>query len=93
MTLYQKIKLEIIGYPVNFKFPLLHDLAQAFDPFVGVCTVPLAARKLDRQFIGIDLKPEYLDMGIKRLYLAERNISRASDKEYKEILKQGEIFK
>ena len=32
------------------------------DPFAGAGTVGVVAHKLGRQFIGIDIKPEYLDM-------------------------------
>lgn len=38
-----------------------------FDPFVGSGTVPVAAKKLGRNFIGIDNSKEYIDMAMKRL--------------------------
>jgi DNA modification methylase len=37
------------------------------DPFNGAGTTGLVALRLGRRYIGIDLKPEYLDMTIKRL--------------------------
>jgi site-specific DNA-methyltransferase (cytosine-N4-specific) len=37
------------------------------DPFSGSGTTGVVARKLGRNFIGIDLNREYLDMSIKRL--------------------------
>ena len=38
------------------------------DPFVGSGTTALAAKKMNRLFIGIDTKAEYLDMTVKRLH-------------------------
>jgi len=37
------------------------------DPFVGTGTVPLAAQRLQRRAIGIDLYPEYLELARQRL--------------------------
>jgi site-specific DNA-methyltransferase (adenine-specific) len=37
------------------------------DPFVGSGTTAAAARKLNRQFIGIELNPEYVKLAEKRL--------------------------
>lgn len=37
------------------------------DPFYGSGTVGVVAAKAGRKFIGIDLKPEYCDMAIKRI--------------------------
>lgn len=37
------------------------------DPFIGSGTVAVAAKKLGRNFIGIDKVPEYLKMAIRRL--------------------------
>lgn len=37
------------------------------DPFMGAGTTALVARKLDRNFIGIELNPEYIKIAEKRL--------------------------
>lgn len=37
------------------------------DPFVGSGTTALAAKRLDRQYIGIDQTPEYIEMAAARL--------------------------
>ena len=37
------------------------------DPFMGSGTTAVAAKKLDRDFIGIDISPEYVSMAQKRL--------------------------
>lgn len=36
------------------------------DPFAGSCTTGIAAKLLNRKFIGIDLNSEYLDYGVRR---------------------------
>lgn len=41
--------------------------AIVLDPFVGSGTTAVAAKKLGRNFIGIDTNPEYVDMALKRL--------------------------
>jgi len=40
------------------------------DPFAGAGTTCLVASKLGRRSIGIDLKPEYLDMAVRRFQKA-----------------------
>jgi len=37
------------------------------DPFIGSGTTALVARKLGRQFIGIDLNPQYVQIAKRRL--------------------------
>jgi site-specific DNA-methyltransferase (adenine-specific) len=37
------------------------------DPFAGSGTVPVVARRLSRQYIGIDCEPEYCEMARRRL--------------------------
>lgn len=36
------------------------------DPFAGSCTTGIAAKLLNRKFVGIDLNSDYLDYGIRR---------------------------
>ena len=42
-----------------------------FDPFAGSCTTGVAANLMNRNFIGIDLSKDYLDLGIRRNRLIE----------------------
>ena len=37
------------------------------DPFTGAGSTALAARQLDRQFLGVELNPAYLDLAVTRL--------------------------
>lgn len=37
------------------------------DPFAGSCTTPLVARKLNRNFVAIELNPGYIKLGEERL--------------------------
>jgi site-specific DNA-methyltransferase (adenine-specific) len=50
------------------------------DPFFGTGTVGLVARELDRDYLGIELNPDYAQMARERLGLLPRlDISRAPD--------------
>lgn len=44
-----------------------------FDPFLGSGTTAVVAKKLKRQFIGIEKEKEYAALAIKRLDMAEQN--------------------
>ncbi len=46
------------------------------DPFFGSGTVGLVARQLGRQYLGIELHPEYVAMAADRLNADERKIIR-----------------
>ncbi|MGC7097672.1 DNA-methyltransferase [Amycolatopsis lurida] len=48
------------------------------DPFSGAATTGLAARRLGRAYIGIDLNPEFHDIGLRRLSLAPKGEGRAA---------------
>ena len=56
-----------VSLPVWFikLFTDKHNLV--LDPFVGSGTTAIAAKQLERKYIGIDLNPEYCDMATKRL--------------------------
>jgi len=45
----------------------------ALDPFCGSGTTPVAAKKLGRNFIGIDINPEYCEMTRKRIAKVPEN--------------------
>ena len=46
-----------------------------FDPFMGVGTSIVAAKKLRRKFLGVEIEPEYCLLAAKRLRLAELDTS------------------
>jgi len=46
-----------------------------FDPFAGVGSSLVAAKKLNRRFLGVEIEKEYCLLGVKRLHLAELNKS------------------
>lgn len=62
-------------HPATFPDKLPFDFIQCFcpekgivlDPFIGSGTTALAAIQLDRNFIGIDISPEYCELTKKRL--------------------------
>ena len=39
------------------------------DPFMGAGTTAVVARKLDRNYLGFELNPEYIKIAEKRLYV------------------------
>jgi site-specific DNA-methyltransferase (adenine-specific) len=44
-----------------------------FDPFAGVGTSLVVAKKLNRRFCGIEIDTEYCLLALKRLHLADTN--------------------
>ncbi len=46
-----------------------------FDPFAGVCTSAVTAKKLGRNYIAVELEEEYAMLGLKRLAMAEKDTS------------------
>jgi len=48
------------------------------DPFMGSGTTALAAKDLGRNFIGIELSPEYIAMAQERLNIAPENLENSS---------------
>ena len=66
---------ERIGYPTQKPLALLERIIKAssdegdivLDPFCGCATALVAAEKLERQWIGIDLSPKAVDLVITRL--------------------------
>jgi DNA modification methylase len=38
------------------------------DPFMGAGTTGLVARKLDRNYVGIELNPKYIKIAEKRIF-------------------------
>ena len=68
-------KSERLGYPTQKPLALLEHLIKAssnegdlvLDPFCGCATTCVAAEKLQRQWIGIDISPKALELVKKRL--------------------------
>lgn len=58
------------------------------DPFVGSGTTAVAAKRLGRQFIGIDINPEYTEIALKRL----ENIENGKPYESKRVGIQLRVF-
>jgi len=46
-----------------------------FDPFMGVGSSLVTAKKLNRRFLGVEIEKEYCLLAAKRLYLAELDTS------------------
>ena len=66
---------EIVGYPTQKPLALLERIIAAssnpgdvvLDPFCGCATACVAAEKLDRQWVGIDLSPKAVELVNERL--------------------------
>jgi site-specific DNA-methyltransferase (adenine-specific) len=66
-------------HPCQLPIPLLERLLLmscdegdiVLDPFVGTGTTAIAAKKLGRKFIGIDIDPKYVEIANKKLEEAE----------------------
>lgn len=81
-------------HPAPFPLALIERVISStnaeiiLDPFMGSGTTALAAKKLGRNFVGIELSKEYISMAEKRLktYLMEPT------EQGKKTLKQPELF-
>jgi DNA modification methylase len=47
---------------------------KVFDPFLGSGTTVVAAKKMNRQFMGFELSPEYWEQCQKRLEKTEQRL-------------------
>ncbi|MEM2130586.1 MAG: DNA methyltransferase [Candidatus Bathyarchaeia archaeon] len=56
-----------ISLPAHFIRLLTHKGELVLDPFVGIGTTLIAAKDLNRNAVGFDLKPEYIEIAKKRL--------------------------
>lgn len=63
-------------FPVSFAKELIEPFSAedgvVVDPFMGVATTGVAAVKLGRRFIGIEIDPGYFDIACKRIEAATR---------------------
>ena len=70
-----RLKRERIGYPTQKPLALLERIIKAasnpgdvvFDPFCGCATTMVAADKLDREWIGIDISEKAADLVVRRI--------------------------
>ena len=58
--------LQLIEYLINLSTPDSQE-SIIIDPFLGSGTTALAAKKLNRNYIGIEINPEYVDIAHYRL--------------------------
>lgn len=56
-------------------FSFLPKAAAILDPFMGSGTTGVAAIRLGRKFIGIEIEPEYFDIACRRIEEAQRSVS------------------
>jgi site-specific DNA-methyltransferase (adenine-specific) len=69
-------------HPCQLPIPLLERLVlmstdpgdTVLDPFLGTGTTAIAAKRLGRRFVGIDLDPEYAKIAEKKLRKVEKSI-------------------
>lgn len=72
---YHGLGEEFTGHPSQKPIKLIRELIRKYtkegdlvlDPFCGTGVVPLVCKQLNRGFIGIELKQEYVDIANKRL--------------------------
>ena len=61
-------KIETIGWRPTCECGIEETVpAICLDPFMGSGTVGLVAKKLNRDFLGIELNPEYAEMARRRI--------------------------
>ena len=66
-------------HPCQLPIPLLERLVLmstdegdiVFDPFIGTGTSAIAAKKLGRKFIGIDIDPKYVEIANQKVFSAQ----------------------
>lgn len=75
-TVYQSQERKVAtGYPTQKPLPLLERIIEAssnigdivFDPFCGCATTAVAAERLRRNWIGIDISPKAAELVVQRL--------------------------
>ena len=75
------------AYPVALPYRLIKMLSWKYaivlDPFSGSGTTGVACKKLDRNYIGIELSQKYCDISLKRIEETEKDIFSESDNSIK----------
>ena len=74
-TFTPETKMKDIGHPAMFPEELVYRCLKLFtykddvvlDPFMGAGTTGLVCKKLDRNFIGIEQSPDYLEIATHRI--------------------------
>ena len=74
---YTQYAAECVDHPTQKPLSLLRDLlfpisGTILDPFMGSGTTGVAAVKLGRRFIGIEIEPKYFDIACRRISEALR---------------------
>lgn len=62
------------------------------DPFMGSGTTCAVAKKLGRNYIGIELNPEYVKLAERRIQLSLHNHTRLSKEENERMSREPELF-
>ena len=52
---------------MGYRSKIISEGGVVLDPFIGSGTTGLVARKLSRNYLGIELNPEYIKIADKRL--------------------------
>lgn len=82
-------------HPAPFPVDLIERIISStnakivLDPFMGSGTTAVASKKLDREFIGIDISPEYCQMAQERL-INPSSVIKIREKESE--IKQASLF-
>ena len=89
-------------HPAPFPLELINRIISSttakliLDPFMGSGTTAVSAKNLQRNFIGIDISPEYCKMAINRLKnpssIFNKNISKNKINMLKQKFKQPTLF-
>ena len=80
------------GHPAPFPIALIERIISSttaeliLDPFMGSGTTAVVAKELKRNFIGIDISPDYCEGAMNRLHLNKNN------RELLALTPQGELF-
>ena len=69
--------LELCKYLINLS--VYSKDAVVLDPFVGSGTVALASKELGKNYIGIDINPEYVKIAEKRLNTSQYSADGETD--------------
>src|SRR3989338_5565320 len=78
------------GHPAPFPASLIQRIISStnarivLDPFMGSGTTAVVARDLKRNYVGIDISPEYCSMAKERLMSSKNEIVRKRDRDVKD---------
>lgn len=68
------------------------DGASVLDPFMGSGTTGVAASKLGRRFIGIEIDPGYFDIACKRILEAQQTADLFAPREDPSFMRTSDLF-